>query len=238
MKNIVLGDTHADFGKLNTFINKKRPDNIFILGDFGYWPSLIEEKISYGWGGHSSVYRKESSNCLAQIKLKDSKLYFLDGNHEQHSELNQYQDGHIHELQKNIFFCSRGSSITIDGCKILFMGGARSIDKDMRTEGVDWFREETISYADYERAMGHHNIDIVMSHTAPTYFLSELLEGNTAKINDPSCEALSGIFNKYRPRRWLFGHWHFYKEGCYRDCYWKCLNYLGHAYGGKQWCLL
>ena len=236
MNILILGDLHMEFGKLNQLISKKNPDILIVCGDFGYWPNLVEEKVKYGWGGTSYKYIKKESNCLAKIKPGKTKIYFCDGNHEDHNSLNEYQDGKIHELEKNIFFCSRGSILTLsDGRTILFIGGARSIDKDMRTEGVDWFRQETISNKDYEYAISHNKrIDIVVSHTCPDYFMPDLIQGNMSKINDPSCKALDGIFDKYRPSQWLFGHFHFYKDGYYNGCYWKCLNYLGHQYGGRQ----
>ena len=37
-KIIIMGDVHADFGSLNQFLNKKRPDIILQCGDFGRWP--------------------------------------------------------------------------------------------------------------------------------------------------------------------------------------------------------
>lgn len=224
-----------EFGKLNQLISKKQPDILIVCGDFGYWPNLIEEKVSYGWGGISSKYVKKETNCLAKIKPGKTKIYWICGNHEDHNSLNKYQDGKIHELEKNIFFCSRGSSLTLpDGRNILFIGGACSIDKNRRTEGVDWFREETISNKDYDKAISHEKIDIVISHTAPKYFAPDLMNGNMAKIYDPSCIALDGIHDKYRPSLWYFGHWHFFKEGYYKNCYWTCLNYLGHQVGGRQ----
>lgn len=36
----VLGDIHAEFRKLNSFLNKKQPDLILQCGDFGYWPKF------------------------------------------------------------------------------------------------------------------------------------------------------------------------------------------------------
>ena len=235
MKIIILGDTHGEFGKLNAFIAKHQPDIIIITGDFGYWPNLVEEKIDFGWGGHVRKYREKKSHCLARIKPHGTKIYWVDGNHEQHSSLNQYQDGGIHELEKNVFFCSRGSCLNIAGLDFLFIGGAYSIDQCMRKEGVDWFREETISYTDFERAMDHERVDIVVSHTCPKYFIPNLLKGNKAKVNDPSIDALNGIFDHYKPSQWFFGHWHFFTEGYYKGCEWTALNYLGHGIGGRAW---
>jgi Icc-related predicted phosphoesterase len=236
MKILVLGDVHMEFGKLNQLISKKQPDILIACGDFGYWPNLIEEKVSYGWGGIFSKYVKKETNCLAKIKPGKTKIYWICGNHEDHSSLNKYQNGNIHELVKNIFFCSRGSTLTLpDGRNILFIGGAYSIDKDQRTEGIDWFREETISYKDYERAISHNKkIDIVVSHTCPEYFIPDLIQRNISKIYDPSCKALDGIFDKYKPNQWFFGHFHFYKEGDYNGCHWNCLNYLGNQISGKS----
>lgn len=236
MKILMVGDIHGEWGKLNALINKQKPDILFQLGDFGFWPSLSEEKISYGWGGHATIYTKKDTDCLSNIKPKNTKIYWLCGNHEQHSELNKYQDGKIHELEKNIFFCSRGSSLVLpDGRKILFIGGAISIDKNQRTPGIDWFPEETISYEDYEKCMIHDRIDVVMSHTCPEYFTPDLMNGNMSKIYDPSCVALNGIFDKYKPDLWYFAHWHLFKEEYFNGCYWTCLNYIEHQIGGRSW---
>lgn len=35
MDSYIIGDVHAKFGLLNQFINKKNPEAIYILGDFG-----------------------------------------------------------------------------------------------------------------------------------------------------------------------------------------------------------
>lgn len=236
MNTLIIGDTHMEFGKLNKLLAKKHPDIAIICGDFGFWPSLVEEKVNYGWGGSSCIYHKKESDCLSKIKPGKTKIYWIDGNHEDFNVLSQYQDGQIHELKKNIFFCSRGSSLALpDGRRVLFIGGAKSIDKNMRTPGVDWFPEETISNKDFERCMIYDKIDIVVSHTCPEYFAPDLMTGNMEKIYDPSCMALNGIFNKYKPELWYFGHWHLYKEDYLDGCYWTCLNYLGHQIGGKQW---
>jgi Icc-related predicted phosphoesterase len=45
MKTLILGDVHAEFGKLNEIINRKNPDLVICCGDFG------KELIAYfsGW---------------------------------------------------------------------------------------------------------------------------------------------------------------------------------------------
>ena len=87
MKLIIVGDIHAEWNKLNTLINKKKPDIILQCGDFGIWP-----------------YHKECS--LDKIKNGDCKIYFADGNHEHHDYLNTLTNN---EIAPNIFYMKRGS---------------------------------------------------------------------------------------------------------------------------------
>lgn len=218
MKIIVIGDIHNQFNKLNNFIDKKKPDILFIVGDFGYFENSVSSDIIKD--GIKYIGFKSIKN----IKPNNTKIYWIDGNHESHLELVKYQNGKIHEIEKNIFFCSRGSTITINNYNILFIGGAASIDKNAKTEGVDWFREETISYQDFEKCMIYDKIDIVFSHTCPEYFVKYIKNNN--KINDSSTTALNIIFNYYNPKLWFFGHWHKYVENIYHGCNFFGLDHI------------
>jgi len=74
-------------------------------------------------------------------------LYFIDGNHDDHSVLSKIEEET--ELLKNINYIPRGTIKKLhDGRTALFIGGGDSIDKHLRTEGIDWWREELITYKD------------------------------------------------------------------------------------------
>ena len=134
-KTIVMGDVHGDHGRLNAFINKKQPKMILQCGDFGYWPRIKKEMIN------------GSLRDYPQPKVKDTKVYWADGNHEDHWSLKNIESN---EIWPNVFYMKRGSVLTLeDGRNVLFMGGAVSIDKHMRTAGHDWFPEETIDNNDF-----------------------------------------------------------------------------------------
>jgi len=221
---MVVGDLHGDWGSLNSLINKKRPDIILQTGDFGWWPSMEVR--------HKVIYEKQSKWILRDIKACKTKIYWCDGNHEEHPLLPQ--DGEIHEMYEGVYFCSRGSRLTLpDGRVVLFAGGAHSVDKHLRTPGHDWFPEEMISNKDLDRMLCGDRIDIVISHTCPSSFLSGVINKSTMKINDPSRMALEYILDKYRPSFWFFGHWHMTKDGYDRGCRWTCLDYPKH--GGRWW---
>ena len=206
-KIIVLGDVHGDHGRLNTFINKRRPKMILQCGDFGYWPNIVPEQ--------------KNKNFLKQYaipKVQETKVYWADGNHENHWALRDIEDD---EIWPNVFYMRRGSVLTLDdGRNVLFMGGATSIDKHMRKLGYDWFPEENIDYNDFNN-LPDVNIDIVISHTCPLEF--EIKNIGLIKMKDPSRVALSEILERYKPSLWYFGHFHHYETGYNNGCRWTCL---------------
>lgn len=219
---LVVGDLHGEWSRLNGLISEKQPELILQCGDFGWWPMFSCEK--------PVLYGKQRVWSHRGIKTKNTKIYWCDGNHEDHEDLKKYEE--ISEVYGNVFYCPRGSTLTLkDGRVVLFIGGAESIDKEYRIEGRDWFREEIISTKDLDNALLADRVDIVLSHTCPSEF--SIITRSVQKFNDPSMKALSVILEKYKPSQWIFGHFHLNKTGKYKDTYWECLDYPGH--GSKWW---
>lgn len=219
---IVCGDLHGDWGSINNLINQKNPSIILQCGDFGWWPIMEVKK--------PVIYGTQREWLLKGIKVKDTMIYWCDGNHEDHSVL--VQDSSIHRMYENVNFCSRGSILKLlDGRVVMFVGGADSIDKAWRTIGHDWFPEENITQEQMWQLLNYcGRVDIVISHTCPLEFD---IEGNEGKRNDANRQALSVVLSKYKPSQWFFGHWHKNKKGKYGDTYWECLDYPKH--GNKWW---
>ena len=203
---MILGDTHGDWSRLNNLINTEQPTYIIQCGDFGYWPHF-------------------PSFDLNKIKTQDTKIFWCDGNHEDFSSLGKLSNNQEpKELIKNIFYMPRGSVLSIDSLRFLFIGGAESIDKHQRTMGYDWFPEELITQKDiYELPM--IDIDIVISHTCPAMF-GDIVSNVYNKRTDPSRLALDTVLDMYNPKQWYFGHWHTYTKSNYKNCNWTCLDML------------
>lgn len=221
---LVVGDIHGSWRNLNTIISRKKPDIVLQCGDFGWWPSMeINVKKAH-------VREKW---VLKGVKPGNSKVYWCDGNHEEHPDL--IQDGTIKEVYDNVYHASRGSVLELpDGRNVLFVGGADSIDKQFRTPGRDWFGGENISQAEFETIMSvDKKIDIVISHTCPRSFL---IIGEKNDYFDPNRLALEEVLYKYKPTYWYFGHWHKFRTGKVDNTNWTCLSFPDS--GGRWWTLL
>jgi Icc-related predicted phosphoesterase len=190
---------------------------VLVVGDIhGNWtkfinlinqenPEVILQVGDFGWWG--------DENDKKIVFPKNTSIYFCDGNHENHPLLNTITN----DITNNLHYMKRGSILTINNYNILFIGGGESPDQRLRTPGYDYFHEESITQKDIDN-LPDIKIDIIISHTCPSKFKVSNRRMRVSEL------ALDHVLEKYNPKRWYFGHWHFYKRGHYKDCYWICLN--------------
>lgn len=233
MKIFIMGDLHCDFGALNRFISQKKPDIILQCGDFGWWPH------------HHMVARISANHFFDQyaIKLNGAKLYWCDGNHENHDDLQERMKaapGQPLEIPvPGCHYMPRGSVLTLpDGRNVLFFGGARSIDKHQRVEGESWWAGEVptqkdLDFARKQVAAHGGRVDIVISHTAPFLVTMGLKGIAPERTADPTTYMLNQILEEFQPKKWFFGHFHMQASGTTLGCKWTCLNAEG--FGGGWW---
>lgn len=217
-ETIVMGDVHGDFGRLNTWVNYKRPDIVLSCGDFGFWPKHLSKKE-----------RRRGRKTLP--KMQDTKLYWCDGNHEDFDSIRELDDN---EVYPDVFYMKRGSTLELpDGRVVLFMGGSESEDKEWRLEqeqgGGDriWFPEERLTEEDLQD-LPDCRIDVVVSHAAPREF--KVWGGGHDMLQpDPSRLALSAVLHRYKEHRplWFFGHYHARIVGEYQGVEYFGLNMIG-----------
>lgn len=225
---LIMGDIHGEWGKANALITKKNPSLIIQCGDFGWWPQFAMAR--------STVYHLRSWTHMG-LKTNGALCLFCDGNHENHEDLQRIQKDQggnkaVH-LYEKVFWMSRGALFTLpDGRNVLFYGGADSIDKHLRTRGLDWYPEEIPSYLECVKALNRtEKIDIVVSHTAPHEWVPDVCRRE--KFSDPTRDHLSRILEIHKPDLWFHGHWHRESQGVYKNTQWYSLDYPGH--GGRWW---
>lgn len=212
----IVGDIHGYFSHFNQLLNRlnwpepNSRDIILQVGDFGFWPKL-HNGIYLGSKGHKRIWDQYG------INNQGIKIYWCEGNHEDLPTLFESGDN---EHMGNIFWQKRGSVITLpDGRNVMFIGGAKSIDRRYRIEGISWFPQEIISNKDIE-GLPDIKIDIMITHTAPLEF--SIITSDNHEI-DPSRYMLSEVLKKYKPNLWFFGHFHRYVEGSHKNTKWFCL---------------
>ena len=90
------------------------------------------------------------------------------------------------------------------------MGGAKSVDKSYRLEGISWWKEEIPSYQVFEEGIQNleklnYKVDYILTHTAP----QEIIEKRYACLKDYDVslnDYLTHIKNSVDYKGWYFGH--------------------------------
>lgn len=201
----ITGDTHGDqnrfFGKDPLASGLTANDYLIVCGDFGY---LFKNSLS------EQVF-------LGDLERLPFTIAFVDGNHENFPAIYAYpviewHGGKVHQLRRNIFHLIRGEIYEIEGKTFFAFGGAYSIDKSMRTEGVAWWHEELPNEEEYKNAYEnlkkhHFKVDHILTHTLPREMILRY-----GKHPDPHDMQLTGflewIMYETQFTHWWCGHWH------------------------------
>lgn len=201
----ITGDTHGmnDIRKLtneNFPIQKEldKSDVLCIAGDAAIcWTGGNTDKQLQKW------YEDKPFTTLV-----------IDGNHEGHELLSKLPiikkfKGKVRKVSDSVFYAIRGEIYTINGKKILTLGGADSIDKHLRIKGIDWWEQESITQKDFNNALDNlerYNYDV-------DYFITHTGGGEVVRFLGfnafPSDKYIDFILNSLPPRtRHYCAHYH------------------------------
>jgi Icc-related predicted phosphoesterase len=161
---LVVGCVHADY---TWFAQKVLPtaaenevDAVLVSGDFGYWRD-----------------RKGLLGAAASSQARFGvETWFVDGNHEDHpllaeavasSRIDGDEERSPVALDGSLLYIPRGGRFHLGDAIGVGCGGARSIDKDYRVDGLDWFKEEAITSEDVEAVARGGHADLMVTHDAP-----------------------------------------------------------------------
>lgn len=192
---------HGDEDRLydKQFKKLKDGDTLIICGDFGFI-----------WDGSS-----REQKILEYLGSRKYNVCFLDGTHENFDLLNQYKQtvwksGLVHRIYGNLFHLCRGQVFRIEKLKIFTFGGGESPDKEMRTEGSSWFRDEMPTpqqIADAIENLEYRDeaVDLILTHEPPMLVKSAMLLKSGAA---DSVNKLNGFLEELN-RNCSFKHWYF-----------------------------
>lgn len=205
---LITGDKHGTFFPLFSLaerVDLKESDILIIAGDAGY---VWNKDFSYG------------IETLQQIF--PGTIAFIDGNHENHALLNsmetcRWNGGLAHRVGERVYHLMRGEIYSIYGSNYFTFGGARSIDKDRREEGISWWKEEEptveeIEYGKNQLMANCNKIDYVITHETPLFAREHISRPKEIHGDYHFPEHLEAwyhlISNAPRFKKWYFGHMH------------------------------
>ena len=216
VKVLILGDVHGSWQALNLVMVKameKHPDlTAFVqVGDFGYsWP-----------GRQPFNFDKRFWDDDLRKKAEQLAFYWLDGNHENHDQLDLDQGAY----QMNMIYKSRGSinhfyAADFTPRRAMFFGGTTSPDFYLRIQGASWWPQESIKYSQIAEALKvEPPLDIIFSHDHPLAFPYKKYNNSYGEADQAFLDVLREHF---KPKLWVFGHHHDFKSGETCGTQWMC----------------
>lgn len=154
-----------------------------------YWELVKNESESLQLGdfGFKNAYEWYEKMNIPQHKI-------LGGNHDYYP-------------RKDLMIGDYGLT-TVKGVDIFYVRGADSIDKRLRIEGRDWFREEELSIREMNSAIDLYEQikpDLIVTHDCPQLVMEKLFGYKEKSVTR---QGLQGMFEIHQPSFWIFGHHH------------------------------
>jgi Calcineurin-like phosphoesterase len=211
---IFAGDSHGNTSYVSSickFAEAAGIQTIYQLGDFGIWDHIP-----------SGEYYLDTLNSSAE--KRGVEWLFVAGNHENYDSLEEYEreakakqypeyvnNGFI-QIRDNITWVGRANVWYDQGVLFGALGGAVSIDRYSRKQGVSWWPQEYTNLNDLqaftELVYAHGPLDVMISHDAPLTLPSwpgfikddPLSNANRAIMHEAGLAAA--------PTNWFHGHYH------------------------------
>jgi Icc-related predicted phosphoesterase len=189
-KVLVCGDIHGKVTKYRNILDATPNIDMSIqLGDFGF--------------------KKENLWFIDNIYNKENKHRILFGNHDYYPFINMPYSLINRDNMMNPILISKS---------IFCVRGASSIDTSHRTEGVDWFRDEELSYIESRAILEDYELmkpDIIIAHDCPSKIRRDIFSIRDKTITS---ELLQQMIEIHTPSLFIHGHHHtsyiYIDEGC------------------------
>lgn len=210
----VCGDWHGNLAWLHTLapaVTALAPDVTIILQLGDWWMDT-----------------EASDRIFTDAGIK--RVYVTLGNHEPWDDIAPLQDAHHGEavrVSDVTWLLPRPARLHIGGREILSLGGAASVDREWRTEGIDWWPDENITDAQVDAAIAGGPADVMLTHESPdtpARKVREVLRANPLGFPDVarvesaiSRKKVSSVWHAARPRLLVHGHMHVHDSGIAGD---------------------
>ena len=215
-----LGDVHAESPLMRDFLNSEEK-YCLQLGDFGF----IFKYNDWKWNKFLNRFEKNYPNKM---------IFTVLGNHENYDSIEKMPvkdmfGARCRKIRSNVYAVERGEILSIEGLNILCIGGADSIDKAWRQDGISWWAQEKISDTDVKKTVEKGltcSFDMICSHAMPAFFM---LQNFTPCSQTGSEFSLEKIYcdienNGGHIPLWIGGHVHNSIDMMYNDTLFRSLD--------------
>ncbi len=120
----------------------------------------------------------------------------------------------MHFIKPDIIHLMRGQIYEIEGKTFFTFGGATSIDRFLRKEGVSWWGKEKPSFEELDEELANLNrygnkVDFIVTHSCDekALYYPPLRTKMTMMSTYPENKLLSNIEDMAEYEHWYFGHY-------------------------------
>ena len=208
---VICGDVHGDIKTLahDVCVLHKMTDTLVIVaGDCGL-----------GFAPFHKYFNKQQSRIIEQLSKHRCFFAFVRGNHDKPSAF----DGDI--VFPAWLAVPDYSVITACGHQILCVGGAISVDRSTRIEGIDYWKDEQPVFDSIalRKIKESCSIDTVVTHCAPSMCERTTLPDWVLRYQEQDHNLLYALKaermimddlllrlrkDKHPVRQWFYGHYH------------------------------
>jgi hypothetical protein len=205
MRILVVGDTHGMSGVVEAkakIASRLDCEVMLVVGDFGVWP---------GTGGIAFL-----DDVNAAARANDIKVYALPGNHEDHDQWEWWLSSSMPKddygftyVRSNLLLSPKVHNWKWDKKRFFICGGAVSIDRQWRTEGKSYWRNETFSEDDLSSVEKYRGpaVDYLFTHDCSNY-----TPWGFSLVPDPDSQEnrhrIDKAIRALKPRQHFHGHMH------------------------------
>lgn len=212
---LFLGDNHGNWYELDFIIKTKNISdvNIISVGDLGI-------------GFHPSLDTKTCNFLNGEFKERNINFYGIRGNHDDPS----YFLGSKRICLSNFELIADYTIAKHQDKTLQFIGGAISIDRTGRTEGMSYWQDEGVSFKKLECK----EVDVLVTHTAPSFCFPQAFndivygwakqDASLLKELANERKVMDKIFKLCKPKFHFYGHFHSAWTEEINGCKHKLLN--------------
>ena len=141
-------------------------------------------------------------DCLKN--LDESRHKVLGGNHDNYDIIANWPH-----------YLGDYGAFSLGGVDFFFYRGAYSIDRQLRTIGIDWWSQEQLGIEAFMEAREVYRKvkpSVVLTHDCPESICSHFLPPDAHIYQNQTGWALQELFRIHQPSTWVFGHYHISKR--------------------------